>query len=144
MSQIYSKDSLDRFGDDLCEYVLSFLSIEDRFRFECLSKQWQRVVYQTQTQLIINSKICDNQYVNNTTFERIIKKCPNITYITINNHLYDYIYISNKIFDHINKYCRNFNEFDYIFYNNDQQHNYIQKLCQTIGNNSFELFVIKK
>ncbi|CAG2170348.1 unnamed protein product [Oppiella nova] len=45
MSQIYSKDSLDRFGDDLCEILLSYLSFEGRFRYECLSKQWQRVVY---------------------------------------------------------------------------------------------------
>ncbi|CAG2166439.1 unnamed protein product [Oppiella nova] len=45
MSQIYSKDSLDRFGDDLCQHLLSYLSFEDRFTYECLSKQWQRVGY---------------------------------------------------------------------------------------------------
>ncbi|CAG2107734.1 unnamed protein product [Medioppia subpectinata] len=39
----YSKDSFDRFGDDLCEELLSFLTFEDRFRCECLSKQWRRL-----------------------------------------------------------------------------------------------------
>ncbi|CAG2115582.1 unnamed protein product [Medioppia subpectinata] len=38
------KDSFDRFGDDLCEELLSYLSFEDRFRWECVSKQWQRVL----------------------------------------------------------------------------------------------------
>ncbi|CAG2102809.1 unnamed protein product [Medioppia subpectinata] len=28
----YAKDSMDRFGDDLCEVLLSYLSFEDRFR----------------------------------------------------------------------------------------------------------------
>ncbi|CAG2165681.1 unnamed protein product [Oppiella nova] len=41
----YPKDSFDRFGDDLCGLVLSYLSLEDCFRFECLSKQWMRCVF---------------------------------------------------------------------------------------------------
>ncbi|CAG2107735.1 unnamed protein product [Medioppia subpectinata] len=39
----YSKDSFDRFGDDLCEELLSFLTFEDRFRYECISRQWHRL-----------------------------------------------------------------------------------------------------
>ncbi|CAG2174058.1 unnamed protein product, partial [Oppiella nova] len=41
-TMIASKDSFDRFGGDLCEVLLSCLSLEDRFRCECLSKQCQR------------------------------------------------------------------------------------------------------
>ena len=38
-------DSFDRFGDDLLELIVSYLTIEDKFRFQCLSKQWRRVVF---------------------------------------------------------------------------------------------------
>ncbi|CAG2163990.1 unnamed protein product [Oppiella nova] len=37
--KVYPKDCFDRFGDDLCQHLLSFLSLEDRFRCECVSKQ---------------------------------------------------------------------------------------------------------
>ncbi|CAG2182036.1 unnamed protein product, partial [Oppiella nova] len=40
--ECHPKNSFDRYGDDLCEVILSYLSLEDCFRFECLSKQWQR------------------------------------------------------------------------------------------------------
>ncbi|CAG2109594.1 unnamed protein product [Medioppia subpectinata] len=32
MASKYLLDSMDRFGDDLCEVLLSYLSFEDRFR----------------------------------------------------------------------------------------------------------------
>jgi hypothetical protein len=35
----YSKNSFYRFGDDLCELLLSYLTLEDKFRFECVSKK---------------------------------------------------------------------------------------------------------
>ncbi|CAG2103002.1 unnamed protein product [Medioppia subpectinata] len=44
--QIYAKNSMDRFGDDLCELLLSYLSFEDRFRCECVSKQFQRTIFE--------------------------------------------------------------------------------------------------
>ena len=74
--QVYSKDSFDRFGTDLCEVLLSFLKLEDRFRFECLSKEWQTLIYRTQTHLTCIKK------VNDTSFEWILKKCQNITKIS--------------------------------------------------------------
>lgn len=43
--------SFDRFGDDLSEVILSFLTIEDKFRFECLSKQCRRLIYNRQQSL---------------------------------------------------------------------------------------------
>jgi hypothetical protein len=50
----YSKDSFDRYGDDLCEKILSFLSIEQKFKFECVSKQWKHLIFNKQQKLIIN------------------------------------------------------------------------------------------
>ncbi|CAG2171210.1 unnamed protein product [Oppiella nova] len=52
-AKVYTKDSLDRFGDDFCGVILSYLSFEGRFRYECVSKQWQRLVYKSQRELII-------------------------------------------------------------------------------------------
>ncbi|CAG2101738.1 unnamed protein product [Medioppia subpectinata] len=56
-TQIYAKDSLDRFGDDLCQLLLSYLSLEDRFRYECVSKQFQRTVFESVVDIEIDDKI---------------------------------------------------------------------------------------
>jgi len=53
MSQIYSKDSFDRFGDDLMEVLLNYLSIEQNFKYESVSNQWQRLVFNKQNHLTI-------------------------------------------------------------------------------------------
>ncbi|CAG2167682.1 unnamed protein product, partial [Oppiella nova] len=98
MSQIYAKDSLDRFGDDLCQHLLSYLSFEDRFRYECLSKQWQRCVYETQTRLTITRKLCDKLNIN-SQIESMLQKLPNITDIVCED------YESNRMFEVIIKYC---------------------------------------
>ena len=44
--KVYAKNSMDRFGDDLSEVILSYLWFEDKIRLECVSKQWRRLVYQ--------------------------------------------------------------------------------------------------
>ena len=42
----YRRDSFDdRFCDDLCEEILQYLSLEDKFRLEYVSKQFQRTVF---------------------------------------------------------------------------------------------------
>ncbi len=41
----FNFDSFQRFGDDLWEPLLSYLSISDKIHFECLPEQWQRLVY---------------------------------------------------------------------------------------------------
>ncbi|CAG2101682.1 unnamed protein product [Medioppia subpectinata] len=74
----YSKDSFDRFGDDLCQQLLSFLTFEDRFRCECLSKQWRRLVFNTQKDIHYRE---DNNWSDLSTFEMILKKCQNITHL---------------------------------------------------------------
>src|SRR5882757_7873233 len=88
------RQSYDRFGDDLCEVLLSYMSLEDRFRYECLSKQWQSLVYKTQTDLIVDDKhfrhFGDNSY-DSQRFQRfiqsVVKKCPNVSYIEIRNYI---------------------------------------------------------
>ena len=43
----------DRVCDDLSEVILQYLSLEDKLRLECVSKQFRRTVFQRQYQLII-------------------------------------------------------------------------------------------
>jgi len=49
----YYVNSFERFGDDLCEVLLNFLPISEKIRFECVSKQWKRLVFNRQRKLII-------------------------------------------------------------------------------------------
>ena len=45
----YRRDSFeDRVCDDLCEVLLQFLPIKDKLKFEFVSKQFQRNVFQRQ------------------------------------------------------------------------------------------------
>src|ERR1700743_854840 len=101
MSKMYSKDSFDRFGDDLCQYLLSFLSFEDTFRCECVSKQFKRLVFNTQTKF--NTFIINKVHLRRSEFELIMKKCRNIQYIELNSS------INNSMFELIIKHCNHLN-----------------------------------
>ena len=46
----------DRIYDDLCEILVSYLKIDDRMGFECVSHQFKRCVYQKSVTLMITSK----------------------------------------------------------------------------------------
>ena len=35
-------------GDDLCEYILSFITFEDKIRLETVCKQWKQFIYNKQ------------------------------------------------------------------------------------------------
>ena len=51
----YRRDSFShRVCDDLSEVILQFLPIENKFRFECVSKQFQRTVFQKQYELNVD------------------------------------------------------------------------------------------
>ncbi|CAG2108403.1 unnamed protein product [Medioppia subpectinata] len=85
-TQMYAKDSLDRFGDDLCELLLSYLSLEDRFRFECLSKQFQRAVFTSVVNITLSDGFIQRLVTNAKTIDTqllatIAIKCPNIVII---------------------------------------------------------------
>ena len=51
--KVYAKNSFDRFGDDLTEEILQYLTFEDKIRLECVSKKWQRCVYRKQFRINI-------------------------------------------------------------------------------------------
>src|SRR5882672_7371031 len=110
MSQKYSKDSFDRFGDDLCSVLLSYLPVDHKLRFECLSTQWQRLVFSRQTHLEIDLKILNNikpfknKSLNLSGFEALLKKCEYITAIEFTN-TDGYIKLIQSVFELIIIYC---------------------------------------
>ncbi|CAG2109645.1 unnamed protein product [Medioppia subpectinata] len=85
--KVYAKNSMDRFGDDMFGLILSYLSPEDRFRYECVSKQFQRTVFDSVMDIELNdqliSKILKTKTTLTQTMETIAKKFPNIQ--TIDN-----------------------------------------------------------
>ncbi|CAG2163787.1 unnamed protein product [Oppiella nova] len=92
--KVYPKDSLDRFGDDLYELLLSYLSFKDRFRCECVSKQSKRCIFTTQSELIITPKLYTQlkmfvKYMGTRTHWSVLdvtlEKCQNIAYIECND-----------------------------------------------------------
>ena len=49
-----NRDSFDdRFCDDLCENILQYLPLEHKIRLECVSKQFQRTIFQRQNEIIL-------------------------------------------------------------------------------------------
>ena len=50
----YNVNSFDRFGDDLCELIISYLTIKEKIVFESVSKQWQRLVGNKHKAVIIH------------------------------------------------------------------------------------------
>jgi len=106
MDRIYSKNSFDRFGDDLCEVLLSELcndsdgGLRDRLKYESVCKQWRTVIFNTQTYL-------DYSYVRDcdlTTFETILRKCVNITTLRAIGGLKGW-YITDTKMQSIIKHC---------------------------------------
>ena len=95
--KVYAKNSFDRFGDDLTEEILQYMTFEDKIRLECVSKQWRRLVFNKQFVIELNMNLEDNRYekqnslnklikvinykshVKHQSLESLLKKCPNIT-----------------------------------------------------------------
>ena len=77
-----TKDSMLRFGDDLTELILSYLTLEDKIRLECVSKQWQRLVFNKQFEFGMNfiqaMKDKRSHWTMKQMLESLLKKCPNI------------------------------------------------------------------
>ena len=48
----YRRDSFsDRVCDDLCEDIFQYLSLEDKLRLQCVSKQFQRTIFKRHFEL---------------------------------------------------------------------------------------------
>ncbi|CAG2115687.1 unnamed protein product, partial [Medioppia subpectinata] len=103
--KIYAKNSMDRFGDDLCQLLLSHLSLEDCFQCECVSKQFQRTVFESVDCIEIYSdlvnKMIKRQTIDIKKLVTIAKKCPNIQTIDCRR-------IANRYEEHMGKVLNTF------------------------------------
>ena len=116
--KVYAKNSFDRFGDDLTEEILQYLTFEDKIRLECVSKQWRRLVFNKQfaieihcsyittkdnlNQLIIDEdldEVLTKKELNNEGLISVLKKCPNITDVKIEFRVKD------EVLSLISQYC---------------------------------------
>ncbi|CAG2106090.1 unnamed protein product [Medioppia subpectinata] len=83
------KDSFARFGDDLCELLLSYLTASEKFSCECVCKQWQRLVFNSITKLVVGvtgSWVSqETRPVNMTALEVALRKCVFISTIEVNH-----------------------------------------------------------
>ena len=92
----YRRDSfIDRVCDDLCEVILKYLSLEDRLRLECVSKQFQRTAFLSQRSLDLFA----NQ-ISAEKLEPLLKKFQNLNEILFGR-------ITNEMFKVIIKICNN-------------------------------------
>ena len=97
----YSRSSCShRICDDLCEVILQYLSIEDKIRFECVSQQFQRTVFQRQTELNINytTHSLMGRMKDIKTIESMLKKFPNITTLYITETFHSSSFFDFKIY----------------------------------------------
>ena len=117
-----AKNCFDRFGDDLTELILQYLTFEDKVRLECVSKQWRRLVYnqqfvielsmsntyqQTNDSLRILYLRRDMASDNRKALKSLLKKCPNIKTIRINRGVY------SSVLTLIGRYCPRINSLTY-------------------------------
>ena len=111
--KVYAKNSLDRFGDDLTEEILQYMTLEEKIRLECVSKQWQRCVYQRQFVFELEHKSVEKQnslnklcninnnlsHVKHQSLESVLKKCPNKTKVKLG------ITVNSSVLSLIGRYC---------------------------------------
>jgi hypothetical protein len=103
----------DRICDDLCEVLLSYLSFEDKIRFECVSKQFQKSIFNKQfiieideypnrKENTLNALMNKTNKFNVKAFESVLKKSKfvNEIYIRVNNKKLNEIILKLII-----KYC---------------------------------------
>ena len=152
MTQIYSKQSFDRFGDDLSEAILSYLPLDDKTRLECVSKQTRRTIYRKQYDLVIDfsknifnavkgTDALEKRAIDLKGFESVLKKCQMLNKIDIN---YCKFFEDQQRFEQIIGLvidnCQNLTEIQYDFTQNSWQT--IEKFFANFGPNlkSLELF----
>lgn len=113
----YSKDSFDRFGDDLCGLIISYFDNPTQVYCQSVSKQWLRCTFERVNKLIIgwnpnrikglsskrliklfnNVKTLEIDYqINSSTRRMVINKLPNIVNLCFTGSSFDIYSITAK------------------------------------------------
>ena len=113
--KIYPKNCFDRFGDDLTELILQYLTFEDKIILECVSKKWRRLVYNKQ--FVIDLKIgskdmssINQMYLNVQQLESLLNKCPNIRRVDISSSIKN----TSEVLSLIGRYCHRIKSVTYL------------------------------
>ena len=121
---VIDRQSFDqRIDADLCEVIVSYLTLKDRLRLECVSKQFKNCLFQRENQFIINYEFA--AYVKQ--LEDILKKCKSFQYIKINDNCLKYF--TNTIIELLIANCTSIYKIECNFnnINTDIFHRFIGK-----------------
>ena len=143
-------DSFDhRFGDDLFELIISYLPIEDKYRFEAISRRFQRLLFRKQRVLkisfnnrfynwfSINSTklLSDKQTISLSKLRSLLKKFPNIQKIEFNlkdnKNKCQTIDKTSEVLDTIANICHHLTAISFDF--SSVTDNVMTKFCQKFG-----------
>ena len=114
----YSRDSFDRFWDDLCEDIFGYFPLEVIIKYECVSNQWKRTIYQkvkrlridrSAGRLLLKQLFSSKQLEGGVpALESLLRKCPIITefYVSPEPYFDTYPEIHTIIVGFIAKYCQ--------------------------------------
>ena len=121
---IYPKNSMDRFGDDLTELILQYMTFEDKVRLECVSKQWRRLVFNKQFAIELDFSLYDiekpfNRLKDLRLLKTLLKKCPNIMKVNLNPVLRSEVKL--QMLSLIGRYCPRLKSLGYYVYTIDDK-----------------------
>ena len=106
----YRRDSFsDRVCDDLSEVILQFLSLEDKLKLECVSKQFQRTVFLSQFKQYLE---IPKKGLKSERMEQLFRKYPKLNKIILGSrHEYhlrrEQDYTDPEPYQELLKFCNN-------------------------------------
>ena len=113
----YRRDSIDRFGDDLTELILSFMSFEDQTRLQFVCRQWQRLIFEKTCEVrIVKEWSLTKMYRRIVRFDKscttrakisCLRNCRNIRSVSLKN------VTNKKELSLIGQYCPHIRALDY-------------------------------
>ena len=115
--KVNAKNSFDRFGDDLTELILQYLTFEDKVRLECVSKQWRRLVFNKQFVIDLRPETVTKDSLrrlyslsepslDRQALESVLKKCPNIMEVIIVLYHFNNFKVDSFVLSLIGRYCK--------------------------------------
>ena len=121
----YKRDSFDhRVCDDLCQFILQYLTPKQKLKLECVSKQFQRTAFLSQRSLELNF----NVFRNTEKLIQLIKKFPKLNQIIIKS----IFKIPLEFFEVIIENCNNLTHIQFTI--SEIEKNVLDKLADRFGN----------
>ncbi len=69
----YYSDPFDRFGDDLCQLIISYLTINYKIYFKCVSKQCKSLIFDKQQKLSVNYFLIEKIMFNAIEIPKVLQ-----------------------------------------------------------------------